>query len=80
MTSLGTVATLYGVWRIDGANFSFSVNNGPSQSCTCWWNNTETWYQSQLCSISGLDAEAQHTLTITHTDLNGRWLSFDYLE
>jgi hypothetical protein len=25
MISLGTVATLYGVWHIDGANFSFSV-------------------------------------------------------
>lgn len=81
LASLGTVAVFYGVALGGGASFSFSLNNGPSQSCTCWQDDGyQLRYETELCIISGLDGTAQHTLTVTHIDINGSWLSFDYLE
>ena len=81
MISLGTVISLYGVTHIDGAKFSFSIKDGPSQSCTSWRNDSGTWwFRTQLCTISGLDGTTNHTLTITHTDLTGLWLPLDFFE
>lgn len=71
---------IYGVTQNDGANFSFSINNGPSQSCTSWRNDTFWTFQVSLCTIAGLDAATQHTLTVKHTDVSGRWLYLDFLE
>jgi hypothetical protein len=80
--TLGSVVVFFGVAHANGARFSFDINNGPSQSCTCWLNaNSSVWhFRVELCSLTGLNELAQHTLTITHTDVSGSWLKLDYLE
>lgn len=81
--SLGTAVSLYGLANDSGANFSFSINNGPSQSCTARKNGYGGYgggYKTKLCTIPELDGTVQHMLTVTHTDLGGRWLPLDFLE
>lgn len=77
---LGTVVNLYGVAHIDGANFSFAVDNDEPKNCTCWINDNTWRYKRPLCDLSGLDGTLNHTLTVTHTDVSGLWLNFDFLE
>lgn len=77
---LGTVVNLYGVAHIDGANFSFAVDNVEPKNCTCWINDNTWRYKRPLCDLSGLDGTLNHTLTVTHTDVSGLWLNFDFLE
>lgn len=77
----GTAVSLFGVAHIDGANFTFSIEGGPSKQCTAWRNDTGTWwFQSELCSLTGLDGGKNHTLTITHDDFTGLWAPLDFLE
>lgn len=76
-----SLGSLYVVTHGGGGNFSCSINNGPSQSCS-YWRNDNYQFGYELCTLSGLrlDGTVQHTLTITHTDVDGFWLHFDHLE
>jgi hypothetical protein len=78
--STGTAVTFYGLAHHNGAKFSFSISDGPSQTCSCWLNGTSWHFRTELCSITGLGGWAQHTLTITHSDVTGLWVKLDYLK
>jgi hypothetical protein len=74
-----SLGSLYVVTHSGEGNLSFSINNEPPPSYSYWQNDTY-WIGFKIRTLCKLDGVVQHTLTITHTDVDEFWLHFDYLE
>lgn len=78
---LGTSIVLHGVLCTDGANFTCTVDNLQPRAGTCLVPTVDNInpFKQELCAFPDLDGSSSHLLTVTHTDLNGLWLNFDFL-
>ncbi|KAJ6595799.1 hypothetical protein DFH09DRAFT_1024671 [Mycena vulgaris] len=78
-TFQGSAVYIYGTDVFDPANISFSMNNPPITSFH-YYSGTSFRYKSLFFKATGLDANAQHTVTwiLEQSSAGGIAASFDY--